>query len=175
MRVRELGRVDYIDAWQAMKEFTAGRNAATPDELWLLEHAPVYTLGLAARREHLRGTGTTPPCAIPVVASDRGGQVTYHGPGQVVVYTLVDLHRAGYFVRELVHRIEESVIQTLETYDVIGARIRGAPGVYVHCPSNIAQDTKLEARFASMAKIAALGIKVHRSCSYHGVALNVAM
>jgi lipoyl(octanoyl) transferase len=166
MQVRELGRAGYVETWEAMRTFTERRDAATPDALWVVEHPPVYTLGLAGRREHLLAPG-----AIPVVASDRGGQVTYHGPGQLIVYTLVDLRRAGYFVRELVYRIEESVIQTLDALGVAGARVRGAPGIYVDVPHRA--DT--EPRFAGKAKIAALGIKVHRGCSYHGVALNVAM
>jgi lipoyl(octanoyl) transferase len=172
--VRELGRVDYCDAWQAMKQFTAQRDPDTADELWLVEHPPVFTLGQAGRREHLHLSGARPADAIPVVATDRGGQVTYHGPGQVVVYTLIDLRRAGFFVRELVYRIEESVIQTLDQVDVAGSRIRGAPGVYVTMPG-AAEDAGAEPCFAGKAKIAALGIKVHRGCSYHGVALNVAM
>jgi len=171
--LRQLGRVDYLACWQAMREFTAQRDAATPDELWVVEHAPVYTLGQAGRREHLLDPGD-----IPVVASDRGGQVTYHGPGQVVVYTLIDLRRAGYFVRELVYRIEQSVIQVLEALDLGPQRIRSAPGVYVPwdrpaAPGGATPDA--DPRFAGLAKIAALGIKVHRGCSYHGVALNVAM
>jgi len=169
MRVRDLGRADYIATWRAMQEFTAGRDAQAPDELWLVEHPPVFTLGVAGRREHLHVPG-----AIPVVESDRGGQVTYHGPGQVVVYALVDLRRAGFFVRELVHRIEESVIQTLDAYGVEGTRVRGAPGIYVTAPGAGPRPTA-DARFAGRAKIAALGIKVHRGCSYHGVALNVVM
>jgi len=172
--LRDMGQVDYLDAWQAMKEFTARRDAATADELWLVEHPPVYTLGQAGRREHLHLAATAPASAIPVIATDRGGQVTYHGPGQVVVYTLIDLRRAGFFVRELVFRIEESVIQTLEHYDLVGTRISGAPGVYVRT-SLPADAASVEPRFAGKAKIAALGIKVHRGCSYHGVALNVAM
>lgn len=175
MRVRELGRVDYVDTWQAMKEFTARRDSAAADELWLVEHPPVYTLGQAGRREHLHGRGAGAPSTIPVVATDRGGQVTYHGPGQVVVYTLIDLRRAGFFVRELVYRIEQSVIQLLEPYGLDGMRIRGAPGVYVRMPSLSSGPTEAEERFVGMAKVAALGIKVHRGCSYHGVALNVAM
>lgn len=175
IRVRELGRVDYCDTWQAMKQFTAARDEASADELWLAEHPPVYTLGQAARREHLHFDGTLAPPAIPVIATDRGGQVTYHGPGQVIVYTLIDLRRAGFFVRELVYRIEESVIQTLDSYGLVGTRIRGAPGVYVRAAGQIAPNTQLDARFAGLAKIAALGIKVHRGCSYHGLALNVAM
>ena len=166
MQVRSLGRAGYVETWQAMRAFTEQRDAATADALWVVEHPPVYTLGLAGRREHLLAPG-----AIPVVASDRGGQVTYHGPGQLIVYTLIDLRRAGYFVRELVYRIEESVIQTLDGLGVAGARVSGAPGIYV----DVAHQADTEARFAGKAKIAALGIKVHRGCSYHGVALNVAM
>ena len=166
IRVRELGRADYAKTWQAMRAFTERRDAATPDELWVVEHPPVYTLGLAGRREHLRAPGV-----IPVVSSDRGGQVTYHGPGQVVVYTMIDLRRAGYFVRELVYRIEESVIQSLDGLGVLAVRIRSAPGIYVDVPGGASADP----RFAGKAKIAALGIKVHRGCAYHGVALNVAM
>jgi len=175
IRVRQLGRADYVETWQAMKEFTARRDASSADELWLVEHPPVYTLGQAGRREHLRWLGGAAPCAIPVVATDRGGQVTYHGPGQVVVYTLVDLYRAGYFVRELVYRIEESVIQTLEAQDLVGTRVRGAPGVYVRVAPQFPPQADADPRFAGLAKIAALGIKVHRGCAYHGVALNVAM
>jgi lipoyl(octanoyl) transferase len=149
-----------------MRAFTAQRGPEHADELWVVEHPPVYTLGLAGRPAHLRDPGT-----IPVVASDRGGQVTYHGPGQVIVYTLVDLRRAGFYVRELVYRIEQSIIQTLDELGVDGARVPGAPGIYVAAgASHLA-----EARFSGRAKIAALGIKVHRACSYHGAALNVAM
>jgi len=172
MRVRELGRVEYVPTWEQMKALTAQRGPHAPDELWLLEHPPVFTLGLAGRREHILDPGS-----IPVVATDRGGQVTYHGPGQAVVYTLIDLRRAGYFVRELVYRIEESVIQTLESYGIVGTRVSGAPGVYVASATGGALDSGpgAEARFSGKAKIAALGIKVHRGCAYHGVALNVAM
>ncbi len=175
MRMRQLGCVPYVQTWQAMKEFTAQRDSATADELWLVEHPPVYTLGQAARREHLRWSGAAAPNAIPVVATDRGGQVTYHGPGQIVVYTLIDLQRAGFFVRELVYRIEQSVIQVLESYDLEALRVRGAPGVYVRVPPLQSEPSDADERFAGLAKIAALGIKVHRGCSYHGVALNVAM
>jgi len=187
IRVRDWGRVEYPETWQAMREFTAARDAAAADELWIVEHPPVFTLGQAGRREHLLAPG-----AIPVVATDRGGQVTYHGPGQVVVYTLVDLRRAGYYVRELVYRIEQSVIQVLEGLDLAGQRVRGAPGVYVpYAASQAHRDIRAaapdpspagpggaapaEPLFDGLAKIAALGIKIHRGCSYHGVALNVAM
>lgn len=173
IRVRDWGQVDYLQTWQAMRDFTVRRGADTQDELWMVEHPPVYTLGQAGRREHLRAAG-----AIPVVATDRGGQVTYHGPGQAVIYTLIDLRRAGFFVRELVYRIEQSVIQVLESLKVVGERVDGAPGVYVAVPggrAGLADGSPVDARFCGKAKIAALGIKVHRGCSYHGVALNVAM
>jgi lipoyl(octanoyl) transferase len=173
IRVREWGRAEYLQTWQAMREFTERREATTPDELWVVEHSPVFTLGQTGRREHLHATD-----AIPVVATDRGGQVTYHGPGQVVVYTLIDLRRAGFFVRELVYRIEQSVIQALESLDVAGERVGGAPGVYVPLPwagVDPVGGQPADPRFCGKAKIAALGIKVHRGSSYHGVALNVAM
>jgi lipoyl(octanoyl) transferase len=163
--VRDLGRVHYLPTWQAMREFTARRDVATADELWLVEHPPVFTLGQAGQREHVLDAGD-----IPVVATDRGGQVTYHGPGQVVVYTLLDLRRLGIFVRELVYRIEQAVLQTLDSYGVAALRVRGAPGVYVRYPGSAAAG-----ELAGLAKIAALGIKVSRGCCYHGVALNVAM
>ncbi len=163
--VRDLGRAGYLPTWQAMRAFTAQRGPDSPDELWLVEHPPVFTLGQAGRREHLLDPGE-----IPVVATDRGGQVTYHGPGQVVVYTLIDLHRLGIFVRELVYRIEQSVIQTLDESGIAAQRVRGAPGVYVRDPAS-----RAAGELAGFAKIAALGIKVSRGRSYHGVALNVAM
>lgn len=165
-RVRELGRADYVPTWHAMREFTARRDTATADEIWLVEHPPVFTLGQAGRREHLLDTGD-----IAVVATDRGGQVTYHGPGQVVAYTLLDLRRLGIFVKELVYRIEAAVIQTLDGYGVQGHRVEGAPGVYV-APAGC---RPADAPFGGLAKIAAIGIKVAHGRCYHGVALNVAM
>jgi len=151
--------VEYEPVWRAMRAFTAARGPDTADEIWLLQHQPVYTLGQAGRREHLLNTGD-----IPVVACDRGGQVTYHGPGQVVAYVLLDLRRAGYFVREYVRRIEDAVINVLTQWGVADAQRRaGAPGVYVPIASG------------EVAKIAALGVKVHHGCTYHGVAVNVAM
>ncbi|MDL1860717.1 lipoyl(octanoyl) transferase LipB [Betaproteobacteria bacterium PRO7] len=179
--VRALGRVDYVPTWHAMREFTARRDADTPDELWIVEHPPVFTLGQAGRREHLLG-----PTDIPVVATDRGGQITYHGPGQVVIYTLIDLRRLGIFVKELVYRIEQSVIQTLDAYGVEGRRVKGAPGIYVPVNESTSPQPSLRARgegkkrvsdpdFSGVAKIAALGIKVTNGRSYHGVAFNVAM
>lgn len=163
--VRDLGRADYAATWAAMRAFTETRNASTADEFWVVEHAPVFTLGLAGKREHLIEPGD-----IPVVATDRGGQVTYHGPGQVVVYTLIDLRRRGIFVKELVFRIEQAVIQTLDALGVAGRRVAGAPGIYVPWDGAPAGGP-----FGGLAKIAALGIKIAHGCSYHGLALNVAM
>lgn len=136
-----------------MKEFTNTRTATTVDELWVVEHPPVYTLGQAGKPEHILNRGN-----ISVVESDRGGQVTYHGPGQIVVYTLLDLRRAGFGIRDLVIRLENAVIDTLGKCDINGLGRRDAPGVYV--------DNK---------KIAALGLRVRRGCSYHGLSLNVDM
>ncbi|HEU0202470.1 MAG TPA: lipoyl(octanoyl) transferase LipB [Burkholderiaceae bacterium] len=163
--VRQLGRAAYLPTWDAMRAFTAARTAATPDELWVVEHPPVFTLGIAGRREHILAARD-----IPVIAADRGGQVTYHGPGQVVAYTLIDLRRQGIYVKELVYRIEQAVIQVLQSYGVDGRRVRGAPGIYVPWPAAASTG-----EFAGLAKIAALGIKIAKGCSYHGVAFNVAM
>jgi len=173
MQVR--GRVEYEVAYAAMQAFTAARTAQTPDELWLCEHPPVFTQGLAGRAEHLLAPGD-----IPVVASNRGGQVTYHGPGQVVAYPLVDLQRAGYFIKEYVYRLEEAVLRTLAHYGVTGHRVPGAPGVYVRIGDpfshrQLASGGPGADPFAGLGKIAALGVKVSRHCTYHGVALNVAM
>jgi lipoyl(octanoyl) transferase len=173
---RLLGRAPYVPTWHAMRDFTLARGAQTADELWLVEHEPVYTLGQAGRREHLIEPGTT-----PVVATDRGGQVTYHGPGQAIVYTLIDLRRLGITVRELVFRIEQAVLQTLEPCGVVGRRVRGAPGIYVpfvaeqRDRAQAADSTGAAGPFSGLAKIAALGVRIRNGCSYHGVALNVAM
>lgn len=164
MIIRRLGRADYEPTWRAMREFTRDRSAETPDELWLVEHPPVFTLGQAGRREHLLA-----PTDIPVVTTDRGGQITYHGPGQVVAYPLLDLRRLAIFAKELVFRIEQAVIQTLDSFGVDGRRVAGAPGIFVPW------ETNTSVQFAGLAKIAAIGIKITRSRSYHGVALNVAM
>lgn len=165
MQVRKLGRVDYGTTWQAMRDFTSARKADTEDELWIVEHPPVFTLGQAGRREHLIA-----PTDIPVIQTDRGGQITYHGPGQVVAYPLIDLRRLGIFVKELVFRIEQSVIQSLDTCGVDGRRVKGAPGIFVPWPVS-----RAPAPFTGLAKIAALGIKISHGRSYHGVAYNVAM
>jgi lipoyl(octanoyl) transferase len=154
---------DYATTWAAMREATAARDARSPDEIWLVEHPPVYTLGQAGKPEHLLNTA-----GIPVVSSDRGGQVTYHGPGQVVAYVLFDMKRAGYFVREYVHRVESAVIAALADLGLPDAqRKESAPGVYVSWPRT--------GPASELAKIAALGIKVKQGRTYHGVALNVAM
>jgi lipoyl(octanoyl) transferase len=204
MLVKVLGRVDYLATYQAMRTFTEARGAASPDELWICEHPPVFTQGLAGKPDHLLAPGD-----IPVVPTNRGGQVTYHGPGQVVAYPLVDLQRAGYFVKEYVYRIEEAVLRTLWEYGVTGHRVAGAPGIYVRlqdpfghgrlpppppapadgsggksgslAPSSPALPLAGEGRseavqaFQGLGKIAALGIKISRHCTYHGVALNVEM
>ncbi len=239
MDIKDLGYVDFLPTWEAMKAFTAQRADAAPesqktsqtgrkpgfggrDVLWICEHAPVFTQGLAGKAEHVLNAGN-----IPVVQTDRGGQVTYHGPGQLVAYPLIDLRRAGYFVKEYVFRLEEAVIRTLAHFGVTGHRVRGAPGIYVRLddpfghaalpvpaeppiglpprrgharaephfvqaephpvpaepPPVRAEPVEapaspfdgLKANGVEVAKIAALGIKVSRHCTYHGVALNVAM
>jgi lipoyl(octanoyl) transferase len=152
--IRHLGLMPYAETFAAMRAFTLARDAHTPDEIWLTEHPPVYTLGLAGKREHILNAG-----AIPQLQSDRGGQVTYHGPGQVIAYLLIDLRRRDLKVRELVRLIEEALIATLRRFGVAGVRRAGMPGVYVE----------------SGAKIAALGLKVKNGCTYHGASLNVDM
>ena len=151
--VRDLGRQPYEPVWRAMQRFTDARDADTPDELWLVEHDPVFTLGQAGKPEHVLMPGD-----IPVIHVDRGGQVTYHGPGQIVAYPLLDLKRLKIGVREYVHRIEQAVIDTLAEWNIAARRRDGAPGVYV-----------------DDAKVAALGIRVRRGCSFHGLAFNIAM
>ena len=183
MNTRALGRVPYDTTYKAMQSFTAQRSADTPDELWICEHPPVFTQGLAGREDHLLAPGS-----IPVVQTNRGGQVTYHGPGQVVAYPLIDLQRAGYYVKEFVYRVEEAVIRTLGEFQVTGHPVAGAPGIYVRLedpfshallPQRPQRRAPGEAApipdFTGLGKIAALGIKVSRHCTYHGVALNVAM
>ena len=162
-KVRRLGHVDYLPTWQAMIAFTAGRDADTPDELWVCEHPPVYTLGQAGRPEHrLVDNG------IPLVKIDRGGQITYHGPGQVVVYFLLDLVRRGLDVRRFVTQIEQAVIDLLAEHGVAARRLDGAPGVYV-------ERTDREYAAHGVAKIASLGLRVRKNGCYHGVSLNVDM
>ncbi|KYC29022.1 lipoate--protein ligase [Sterolibacterium denitrificans] len=153
MEIRHLERVEFEPTWRAMQDFTARRTAETPDEIWLCEHPPVFTLGQAGKPEHLlRDIG------VPLVKIDRGGQITYHGPGQLVVYLLLDLQRRGLKVRELVKRIEQALIDLLEEYGIAAERLAGAPGVYV-----------------AGAKIAALGLRIRNARSYHGLCLNIDM
>ena len=214
MEVRQLGLIEYFPTFEAMQAFTAARSSKTaqinhqidlqPNEyvrnqLWICEHSAVYTQGLAGKVEHILNPGN-----IPVVQTDRGGQVTFHGPGQVVAYPLMDLKAAGYYVKEYVYRVEEAVIRTLAHFGVTGHRVRGAPGIYVRLddpfshamlpsplpspasgrgsefpPLPLAGEGRGEGsplpNFNNLGKIAALGIKVSRHCTYHGVALNVAM
>ncbi len=151
--IRHFGQVDYLATWRRMQQFNDARRAHTPDELWFLQHPPVFTLGMAGRREHLLAPGD-----IPVLQTDRGGQVTYHGPGQLVVYTLIDLRRAGLGVRDLVTALEQSVIEYLAAAGRTALARREAPGVYV-----------------DGRKLASVGIRIRRGCSYHGLALNVNM
>jgi len=183
MDVLQLGQVEYQSTYSAMQAFTQERSALgapeTPDALWICEHPPVFTQGLAGKPEHIYNPGN-----IPVVQTNRGGQVTFHGPGQVVAYPLVDLKRAGYFVKEYVYRLEEAVIRTLLHFGVTGHRVRGAPGIYVRLDDPFGHSPLTEHAngqpptspdFTGLGKIAALGIKVSRNCAYHGAALNVAM
>ena len=156
--LRRLGRAEYEPTWQAMIDFTAARTPATPDEIWCCEHPPVYTLGQAGKPEHLlRAT------AIPLVRIDRGGQITYHGPGQIVLYLLIDLTRRGLKVKDFVSRIEQAIIDLLAGQGVTARRLDGAPGVYI------------DRQDGGIAKIAALGLRIRRGCSYHGLSLNVDM
>ncbi|QDL56899.1 lipoyl(octanoyl) transferase LipB [Rhodoferax aquaticus] len=185
MDIRHLGHTAYAPTYAAMQAFTDERclpgASDVRDQLWICEHPPVYTQGLAGKAEHIFN-----PADIPVVQTNRGGQVTYHGPGQVMGYPLIDLKRAGYFVKEYVYRIEEAVIRTLLHFGVTGHRVAGAPGIYVRLDdpsghSPLAQRPQKDKAsgaqpdFTGLGKIGALGIKVSRNCTYHGVALNVAM
>lgn len=153
IKVRLLTQQDYVSCWENMKAFTDNRNDHTPDELWLLEHPPVFTQGQAGKAEHILNAGN-----IPIVQTDRGGQVTYHGPGQLVAYTLFDLRRLGIGIRSLIERLESAVILTLSEYGILSQGRRDAPGVYVN-----------------EAKICSVGLRVKRGCSYHGIAFNVNM
>ena len=161
--VKQLGLADYASTYEAMKLFTKERTNETPDEIWVLEHPPVFTLGLAGDAGNLH----SPSNQIPLVQVDRGGEITYHGPGQIVVYLLLDLKRLGIFVKELVSRIEQALIDTLADFGIKAERHQGAPGIYV------SQQPGVPSEWIG-AKVAALGLKVSKSCSYHGLALNVA-
>jgi lipoyl(octanoyl) transferase len=200
MDIQHLGRVDYLPTYAAMQNYTEERwklqttpktdnnqlqpPYLLPDTLWICEHNPVFTQGLAGKAEHVLNAGN-----IPIVQTNRGGQVTYHGPGQVVAYPLIDLKAAGYFVKEYVYRLEEAVIRTLAHFGVTGHRVAGAPGIYVRLddptshalleqrPQKSIDNNRgqIPINFTGLGKIAALGIKVSRNCTYHGLALNMAM
>jgi len=153
IRVRPLTKREYNETWQAMRDFTDTRSPDTADEIWLIEHPPVYTLGQAGKPEHILNPGN-----IPIVKTDRGGQVTYHGPGQLVVYPLIDLRRRQLGVRELVTLLEQTIIDLLADYGITAAARPDAPGVYVND-----------------AKVCSIGLRIRRGCSYHGIAFNIAM
>ena len=183
MQVRELGLVEHAATFAAMQDFVRERPGDAPEELWICQHPPVFTLGLAGRPEHVLAAGD-----IPVSPTDRGGQVTYHGPGQVVAYPLVDLRRRGYFVKEYVHRLEEACLRTLSELGVTGHRVAGAPGLYVRLADPFSHELLAQRparrvpgspapqpEFDGLGKIAALGIKLKGHWCYHGLALNVAM
>jgi lipoyl(octanoyl) transferase len=180
MIIRWLGMVDYLSAYRNMQSFTDSRTQDSEDELWMCEHFPTFTQGLAGKTEHLLAR-----TQIAVIQTNRGGQITYHGPGQIVAYPLIDLQRLGIYVKEYVYRLEESVIQTLLALGVTGHRVRGAPGIYVRTDNpaghevlkfqNKSSPSPQAPDFQGLGKIAALGIKVSRQRTYHGVSLNVAM
>jgi lipoyl(octanoyl) transferase len=175
MDLCNLGQVDYLPTYEAMQAFSAARSDVTPDALWMAEHPPVFTQGLAGLAGHVLNAGD-----IPVIPTNRGGQVTYHGPGQVMAYPLVDLKRAGYYVKEYVYKLEEAVIRTLAHLGVTGHRVTGAPGIYLRLEDPFAHHALVgpfdpRDPFKGLGKISALGIKVSRHCTYHGLALNVAM
>ncbi|MEY3953679.1 MAG: Octanoyltransferase [Pseudomonadota bacterium] len=173
--VQHLGTVPYEEAFARMQSFTEARQDNTSDELWTCEHPPVFTQGLAGLPSHLLNPGD-----IPVIQTNRGGQVTYHGPGQLVVYPLLNLQRRGYFVKEYVYRLEEAVIRTLRDVNITGHRVRSAPGIYVRLADPSAHQrwpdsSDGQPNLQGLGKVAALGIKVHRHCTYHGLSLNVRM
>ncbi len=175
MQIKLLGRRDQASVETAMRSFTSSRTAATADELWLVEHDPVFTLGVAGRESHVLDAGD-----IPVVRTARGGQVTYHGPGQVVAYPLVDLRRLRIYVKEYVYRLEQAALDVLSSYGLTGYRVPSAPGIFIRVdePSGhrrLSMTASADDRFAGLGKVAALGIKVSNHCAYHGLALNVAM
>jgi lipoyl(octanoyl) transferase len=164
IEVVDLGLQDYLTTYEAMKIFTQERTDATKDQIWILEHPPVFTIGLAGEIKHLLIQNS----GIPVVPVDRGGQITYHGPGQLVVYLLLNLRRRNLYVRELVNKIEQAVIDTLKQLELYADRKSGAPGIYLN-------DKNSGYEHLSGAKIAALGLKITKQCSYHGLSLNVKM
>jgi lipoyl(octanoyl) transferase len=175
MQIKHLGRRDHASVEAAMRSFTSSRTEATADELWLVEHDPVFTLGVAGREGHVLDAA-----GIPVVRTGRGGQVTYHGPGQVVAYPLVNLRRLRIYVKEYVYRLEQASLDVLADYGLTGHRVFGAPGIFVRLDEpaghrRLAAAAAADDRFSGLGKVAALGIKISNQCAYHGLALNVAM
>jgi lipoyl(octanoyl) transferase len=173
MRIRKLGRCGYREVEWAMREFTHARGGDTEDEIWLVEHDPVFTLGVAGRTQHVLDAGT-----IPVLRTDRGGQVTYHGPGQVIAYPLVDLRRLHIYVKQYVYRLEQAALDVLTGHGLTGHRVTGAPGVFVRLDDPAGHERLVAGAtdsFTGLAKVAALGVKVSNHRTYHGLALNVAM
>jgi lipoyl(octanoyl) transferase len=180
MKVKWLGTVDYISTYAEMKEFTNSRTESTLDEIWMCEHYPTFTQGLAGKAEHILELAH-----IPIVQTDRGGQITFHSPGQIVAYPLIDLKRLGIFVKEYVYRLEESILKTLLHFHITGHRVIGAPGIYINLGSPTGHEilklqpytvkTSPDTAFNGLGKIAALGIKVSRNKTYHGLSLNVQM
>jgi len=180
MKVKWLGTVDYISTFAEMQKFTRLRNESTFDEIWMCEHNPTFTQGLAGKAEHILGLTNA-----PVIQTDRGGQITFHSPGQIIAYPLIDLKRLGIFVKEYVHRLEESIIKTLLCFQITGHRVHGAPGIYINLDSPSGHEvlklppdalkTSPNTAFNGLGKIAALGIKVSRNKTYHGLSLNVRM
>ena len=180
MLIKFLGNVDYLSSFADMQEFTQNRTDSTADEIWVCEHPPTFTQGLAGKVEHILS-----PTNIPIIQTNRGGQITFHGPGQIVAYPLIDLKRLGIFVKEYVYRLEEAILKTLLQFKVTGHRVQGAPGIYVILDSPFGHqilkkdqelaDITSKSAFSGLGKIAALGIKVSRNKTYHGLSLNVQM
>jgi lipoyl(octanoyl) transferase len=173
LHTKFLGLLEYATVFQAMRSFSETRGTQTPDELWICQHPAVFTQGVAGKSEHILNAR-----GVPVVITNRGGQVTYHGPGQILVYPLLNLRRLGIYVKEYVYRLEHAIIKTLEYFNVTGYRVPGAPGVYVDADNpggHRMLQSSAEGDFGGLSKIAAIGVKVTQHCTYHGLALNVKM
>jgi len=168
MIIKDLGIVEYSDTFNAMKSFTNNRTSQTGDEIWLVEHPSIFTLGQAGKESYLINNKDN----ISLFHADRGGQITYHGLGQIVVYTLLNLHRLNIYVRDLVNKLEQSIIDTLIQYNLVGVRLEGAPGIYI---AKNSKSNNIHNTMQNFYKIAALGLKISKGCSYHGLALNVSM
>lgn len=169
-QIKYLGQQDYHACWLAMKDFTEQRNSDTPDQLWIVEHPQVFTLGQAGKPEHILNAKN-----IPIAQSDRGGQVTYHGPGQIIIYTLIDIKRLGIGARALVSAIENSIIESLANISIDAFAKKDAPGVYVDTQANTTGQEINDKLSSPDAKIAALGLRIRKGCSYHGLSINFDM